>query len=478
MNLTTRHTQALNHTGGHASLVFVGVVLLSLFYALLSQNPTLTICALIVLSIGLAILLRKGEPPVLAYIFMFQWAQSAGAIFYANTLGQNVDLISTNGSNIEFAIVLSMLGLLALVIGIRIAAGPPLTNYGEFARHQAQHIPQKRWFMLYVATTIVAFLAIAMAQRIPGLSQPLLALADLKWAGFVIFTFATFSNPKASRVLWGFIFLFEFVSSIGGFFSNFKSVFIFSLFGIVAARTKFSLSQNLSIAALFGLLLALGIVWSAIKPDYRSFVIEGEAASTEPMSYAERVEKLAKLVGDLDTEQTQEAISKLIERIIYVEYFGAAIDYVPKYVPHQNGALWLESVSRPFMPRLFFPNKAPIDDSILTSTYTGINVAGADHGTSISIGYMGESYIDFGPYGMMIAIFFLGLVLGGIYRWLMTSPRSAGIIGMGLVSSILMSASAIENSILKLGGTIVVSILVAFIIDRFVVPRITPLLLR
>lgn len=476
MNVAARHSQTVNRRSGHASLLMVTFAALSLFYSLSTQNPALTISALIVLAIGLAILLRKGEPPILAYIFAFQWLQSASAIFYANTLGQKIDVISPNGSNIELAIVLSLFGLLALVLGIRVAAGPALPNYGTFARHQAQLVPQKKWFLLYLATTVVALIAVALARIIPGLSQPLLALADFKWAGFVIFTFTTFANPKASRLLWAFVFLFEFVSSIGGFFSNFKSVFIFSLFGIIAARTRFSLSQSFGIAALFGLLLALGIVWSAIKPDYRSFVIEGEAASTVQMGYAERVEKLAELVGNLNAEQTQEAIGKFVERIMYVEYFGAVTDYVPKYVPHQNGALWLESITRPFMPRLFFPNKAPIDDSVLTSTYTGLNVAGAEQGTSISIGYMGESYIDFGSYGMMVAIFFFGLVLGGIYRWLMTSPRSAGIFGIGLVSSILMSASAIENSILKLGGSIVVSILVAFLIDRFVVPRITALL--
>ena len=80
----------------------------------------------------------------------------------------------------------------------------------------------------------------------------------------------------------------------------------------------------------------------------------------------------------------------MVRRLSYVEYFfGAVLDYVPRIVPHEDGALWWDAISRPFMPRFFFTDKAIIDDFERTNKYTGFAVSGANEGTSISIGYMG-----------------------------------------------------------------------------------------
>ena len=49
--------------------------------------------------------------------------------------------------------------------------------------------------------------------------------------------------------------------------------------------------------------------------------------------------------------------------------------------------------------------------------YTGSRVAGTEEGTSIGIGYMAESYIDFGPIYMFVPILLLGVFYGLIYRY-------------------------------------------------------------
>ncbi len=75
------------------------------------------------------------------------------------------------------------------------------------------------------------------------------------------------------------------------------------------------------------------------------------------------------------------------------------------------------------MPRFLFPDKPVLDDSERTRTYTGMNVAGMEQGTSIGIGYIGESYVDFGPVKMFAPIFLLGLLYGLIYRFFVTKTR-------------------------------------------------------
>src|SRR5205814_3724135 len=106
-------------------------------------------------------------------------------------------------------------------------------------------------------------------------------------------------------------------------------------------------------------------------------------------------------------------------------------------MPYENGRLWFDAVKHVFTPRAFFPGKGIIDDSARTTYYTGVLVAGLEQGTSISIGYMGESYIDFGPIGMFVPIFFLGLLYGYIYRLFAKHARYK-VIGLAVATSTLL----------------------------------------
>jgi hypothetical protein len=98
-------------------------------------------------------------------------------------------------------------------------------------------------------------------------------------------------------------------------------------------------------------------------------------------------------------------------------------------------------------------------------------VATAEQGTSISLGYMAESYIDFGPWLMMVPIFALGWLLGRFYRWMVNYPRSRGVIGTGLATATLFQAAFFESSITKMFGGLVVAMLMAWVVARWIVPK-------
>ena len=102
------------------------------------------------------------------------------------------------------------------------------------------------------------------------------------------------------------------------------------------------------------------------------------------------------------------------------------------------------------------------------------DVAGADKGVSIGIGYMAETYIDFGALGMMPVLAAFGYFLGRIYRYFMTSSRSRGLLGMGLASAIISGAAKFETSISKILGGIIVMLLVSELLIRIVIPKYAP----
>ena len=115
-------------------------------------------------------------------------------------------------------------------------------------------------------------------------------------------------------------------------------------------------------------------------------------------------------------------------------------------------------------PRFLFPDKPALDDSERTRLYTGVQVAGTETGTSIGIGYVGESYVDYGPVGMFAPIFLLGLFYGLINRFFLTRTKYK-ILGAALAVSVLIfNAYEIETSNIKLVGGVVSVALVSVVI--------------
>ena len=441
----------------------------------LGDNALLALVAIVVLLLGCALLWRPGETPILPFIFVYQWLQASLGLFYANWRGLNIDQLFIFGGNTQLAVVLCLAGLFSLAAGMRLGAGRSFSGEVELARRTAQEQPQSRFILLYVAALVIATVAQSFALVLPGLSQPLVALADFKWAAFFILTFATFVRRDSSRILWCAAFLIELAMSFGGYYSSFKFVFLFTLTALVAAHIRLTVRKTLVLAFFGTVLITFGLVWTAVKVEYRSFVSGGQVSQAVVVDYSQSVEKIIDLVSTLDDKKMDKAATDLIERITYVDYFAAVLTYVPSIVPHEDGALWLDAIIRPFMPRLFFPEKEIIDDSTLTNKYIGFHVAGMEQATTITIGYMGESYIDFGMFGMMVPIFALGLLLGLIYRWLMLHRNSHGIFGMGLSTAVIMeTASDLGNSAAIMFGAIIVSVLVAWLLISYAAPNVFP----
>jgi len=110
-------------------------------------------------------------------------------------------------------------------------------------------------------------------------------------------------------------------------------------------------------------------------------------------------------------------LESLIHRLSYVEFLALAMKQVPEYIPHEEGNLLKNALEHVLKPRFLFPDKKPIYDSELTSKYTGIQFAGAEQGTSFSLGTVAESYVDFGRVYMFIPILLFGFWIGWLYRY-------------------------------------------------------------
>lgn len=432
--------------------------------AILSVGPNLALSwlAIVVFVVGVSLLWRPGEMPILLFIFVYQWAQGSSKIFHANLMGLEVDALAEFFAAVSFAIMMTLIALLALALGMRIGAGPVRAIDALQARFSAQQLSVRQWFRLYIIAWIASGVALTFAWIVPGLTQILLAFVVIKWAFYWMLCYASLLDTAESRLYAIFAFGLEFGLSIGGYFAEFKSVIFFTAFAVIAARTRLSIKAWISTAALSAAVLMLGVVWTAIKPGYRQFLSDGRGDQ-----WPDRLAYIWDNITQLDLDSLASASNKMFQRISYVDMFAVVTENVPRRLPHEGGAIWWDAISRPLMPRLLFPDKAIIDDSARTNFYTGLDVAGMENSTSISIGYIAESYIDFGEIGMIIAIFFYGIALGRLHQWLSQSRSTSRIVGMGLSGAVLMPAAIFESSATKLCGAIAVAAIVAWLLIRY-----------
>jgi hypothetical protein len=436
---------------------WVGVAVLATF-GFFSPNGLLTSFAIIVLPIAVKLLWVRGEPPVLVFACAMQWLQASAAVFYTNI--NHVSLSQTFGtSQLEDASWLSLTAILVVAAGMRVALlwrGP--TRHPAMAT-VATKVNLLKAFFLYFITSLLGTQLSNYAGLVSGLAQLLVAAAAIKWVFVYILAYCVLEQQRGFSLL-ALLVIIEVAVGLLGYFAGFKSVFFIVAVAALASPLALGGRRLAIVLAAIVCLLALGTFWTAIKTEYREYLNQGTGQQTVMMPVEDRAAKLGELFDRFTWNDFENGIEAMVLRVSYVYYFALAMINVPDAIPYENGALWWGTLQHTFMPRLFFPDKPTLDDSERTMLYTGLMVSGAEQGTSIGIGYVGESYIDFGPIGMFAPIFCLGCFYGAIYRVFALRSRHV-LLGSAVAAAILVfGAYTIETSNIKLVGTNVTAVLV------------------
>jgi hypothetical protein len=360
------------------------------------------------------------------------------------------------------AVGLGLTGLVALALGARIGMGRVERAVGERAESEALRISVPAAFIAYAASFGVSTISKIISDHVPLVAQAFVAIIAIKWLLLFLLCLSVVQQRRHYAFLWCAIGL-EFCTGLLGYFSTFKDGFLILIVVMLATRHRWNVRRILLAATVCLLLVVSSIVWSAIKEDYRDFLNQGFRSQEVLVPVPERIDKLQELVSGLSDDGFFRGVDALIARVGYVTYFALTIGNVPEHLPYENGRLWRDAVKHVFIPRVLFPGKGIIDDSARTTYYTGVVVAGLEQGTSISIGYMGESYIDFGPIGMFVPIFLLGLLYGYIYRLFVRYARYK-LIGFAAATAVLLfSAYNFETSNVKILGGMLACAIIAFL---------------
>jgi hypothetical protein len=431
------------------------VTLVAATWGAFSSNPVLTPLAVLLLPSCAQLLWRRGEPPVLVWGFGMQWLQASAIIFYTDIYG--VSLGEASGSPVfEEATWLSLVAVFVLALGMRIALIRCRRSQHGALRADALRVDIANAFIAYSVGFVIAVIAQRLAFAVPAVTQVIYALTTLKWISLFILAYSVIEQRRGFMFL-GIAVLIEVAFGLFAYFSSFKSVFFILLVAALSSPVALKGKRLFFTALIACALFASGIIWSAVKSEYREFLNQGSGFQEVVVSADEGAEKLGDLVSNLSWDNVADGLDAMILRIGYVQFFALTIVNVPDGVPYENGALWLGALKHIVTPRLLFPEKEAISDSNRTRLYTGVQVANEEQGTSIGIGYVAESYVDFGPIGMFVPIFILGACYGVIYRVLIVRSRSKLICAAIASAVIIFGGYSIDASNIKIvGGNVTV----------------------
>ena len=304
---------------------------------------------------------------------------------------------------------------------------------------------------------------------VPGLFQAIALLTNFKWSLFFILFFVVHVHRKYVMVFWAIV-LFEFVGSFFSFFASFKAIIFFLLiaymsFSIISWR-KLIYVGIASVGVYF-----VAIFWTSVKGEYRSFLNQGTRTQAVRVEKDEALDFLGDKLFQFSLEESEETQKDFVDRMSYIDYLSACMNYVPSRLPHENGGIIKNSIMHILLPRILNPNKAAIDDSNHLNYYTGLDFANAQKGVSFSLGYVGDFYIDFGTYFMMIPLFFFGIFVGWILLSIFRASPSP-LLGAALITGVFDVLYKFETSQIKFLGNLIWYWIVFYFLAKYVIPRI------
>ena len=361
---------------------------------------------------------RSGEPPVLPFALTYQSLPIAIPVLFFAVTG-HAPLYSPVG-DLDGAALLSMVGFLCLVAGIRLGAVLfGLERPGTWGCRGGRDdlYDARRLFLLVVALYAVDWVyEIRPSLLFFSIAQFVVAFLALRAVLLVALFYVILR--RGSGYAYGVAgLLLATLPRFSSVQSAFKELLFMLLIAVLAEWSRLRLGDGrqrrrgraLLRSAAVGAagLVVVGIVWEgAIKPVWRVAGTEGSPVEKVTAFYRTATLQASRMDVSASAERLAARLSGGI-------FFAYVLERVPDVVPHTRGDLLMGALRHVTQPRFLYPDKANLGSgSERAELYAGITVG---EGTSVSVGYMAEFYVDFGVPGMFVPVLVFGVIVGAIY---------------------------------------------------------------
>lgn len=441
------------------------LALLSLIWIFISTQPFLAVYSLVLIFIIYKLFWKEGVPKVIFIGLLYFWLTIIVKLIYADILSLRYEDLSESKKIVQTSFV-ALLCLLIFSMGIYLTSKNALkkvyVNYDDKLNYNVDKV-----ILFYIMMAVVSGFLLGILFVYPAFSQLFNAIIQIK-LGLLFLLIHTVYVEKKRLWLIALIIGIEIILSFVSFFSSFKDILItvaivFSFYPIKLSSKQIIRNVIISISTIYLLL-----IWQTIKGEYRFFLNQGSRTQSVQVSTNDALNKIWELASEAKPfSSDNDVVYQTIDRLSYIEFFSQAMVRVPTEIPYENGKLWLNNIMHILVPRILNPNKKAIDDSQMVNAYCIRQVATAEQGASFSLGFMAESYIDFGPYFMFIPIFLVGCILGWIYTLLITKSINF-IWGFSMVTPLWVYIQCNGTPGTKILGWLFMYLIAFFLIKRFV----------
>jgi hypothetical protein len=404
------------------------------------------------------------KPTIFILLFLYHFVQIISGIILVDFL--DID-ISYRTQLLGTATIFSFLGLIALIIPIIYFQKKIPTLTFQQIKMFSQNLSVKRTFELYVAMFFIVNLLSIIAFQYEGLTQIIFSFRNIKWFIFLLLGFQVIIKNEL-KIHFIVIVVIEFLLGLLSFFSDFKTITFYLFILLIFFVTKVNFKQVLILLFSLIILLFLGIKWTSVKGEYRSYLNKGTQTQTVRVEQNQAFDKLMEL-SDKETDFNKSA-AQFFDRIQYTFHLAKTMERIPSVLPYENGGNISSILSYVTTPRYFNPNKEFIKTSAKATKYTGIAYLGSESGVSFSLGYFADCFIDFGYIGMLFPLLALGFIYGLSYFYFATKSTNNLLINFALVGALYMEFIPFETDGVYLMGRLFSNLLTFYLFKQFLLP--------
>ena len=417
MSETARLTKKRANVGAYDAIILI----VFLLYGLISQYTLLCGLAGLTFVVILKSLWREYTPPVLLFFMFLHWVQVFSSILFADFVGSSIDELF-NSRDTAFLFGMTFLQIILVIVFLRGFVAKKIRKITPSLAEltsAAEQLNLRSIIIGYFASAFIVPVLQSFTFGSASLFQLISSFGIIKLIFIGLLVFMLLLKKKTNKPLILAILAFDFIMSFASYFSDFK-IIIFILI-VVYFTVKPYLSKNtiLRVIPVVVLISVFLSFWSYVKGDYRDFLNQGTRSQVQNVSSSMALSYLADKSSNFGFDELKEGFAVLLSRAQYMERYSEVYARVPAVIPHTDGRELYDAIQFVLIPRFLNKNKGIKDASEKTSYYTGIRFSNAAQGTSISMGYFCELYIDFGLYIMIIPLILIAVMIGYIYTWVL-----------------------------------------------------------
>ena len=242
---------------------------------------------------------------------------------------------------------------------------------------------------------------------VPGIQSIVSFTYYLKFIGSMCYLFA----PSTTHyLLIAVVYLGLILEALrGGVFIDF---FVWSTYFFLVISLKYNFSLKIRTAFIF-IAIPLIVLVQSVKKEYREATWTGKRESGAGL-FKELAEK--KQNREDDPFGKSEGVIRTVGRLNQGWHLGLVLRWVPRNEEFANGADMLGDIEGTVLPRIFFPEKKIIGSQDKFYKYTGHKLRKS---TSMTIGVIGDFYINYGRIGSFIGLFIFGAIIARMLYFFM-----------------------------------------------------------